>query len=128
MCMRRSKNEQDLPCISPIMGQVYLHSSSSVSLIAFIKLRAVTNEAAAELAWAWQSAGGSLKLMAGASGVRIGPMERVGWDFTFGFLPWGYAPRNRDSRISDPLPSLPRGSLSHPHASLLPTRWLSSSL
>src|SRR5260221_12726440 len=105
MSMSRRKNEQDLPCISPIMGQAYLHSSSSVSLIAFIKLRAVTNEAAAELAWAWQSAGGSLKLMAGASGLRIGPMERGGGYFTCGFFPWGYAATSRNSSISDTLPS-----------------------
>src|SRR5712692_3959358 len=99
MSMSRRKNEQDLPCISPIMGQAYLHSSSSVSSIAFIKLRAVTNEAAAELAWAWQSAGGSLKLMVGASGLRIGPMERVVRYFTCGFLPWCYAPRSGNGSI-----------------------------
>src|SRR5260370_41046279 len=100
MSMSRPKNEQDLPCISPVKGQAYLHGSSSVSLIAFIKLRAVTNEAAAELAWAWQSAGGSLKLMAGASELRIGPMERVVWYFTCVFLPWCYAPRSGNSSIS----------------------------
>src|SRR5258706_3977816 len=98
MSMSRRKNEQDLPCISPIMGQAYLHSSSSVSLIAFIKLRVVTNEAAAELAWAWQSAGGSLKLMAGASWLRIRPIERVGGGLNLRLLPSWYTARRRDSR------------------------------
>src|SRR5258708_25925764 len=99
MSMSRRKNEQDLPCISPIMGQAYLHSSSSVSLIAFIKLRAVTNEAAAELAWAWQSAGGSLKLMAGASWLEITPMEKMGWWFNCGFLPSVAPARGGDTRM-----------------------------
>src|SRR5260370_10892439 len=102
------------------MALAFLHNSSSLSSIAFIKFMAVTNEAAAELAWAWQSAGGSLKLMAGASGVRIGPVERVGWDFTCGFLPWCYAPRGGDSQISYPPPPFTRGSFSYPHASFLP--------
>jgi hypothetical protein len=68
-------------------------------LSAFIKLRVVTNEAAAEWVWAWLSAGGLLKLMAGASGLRIGPMERVAQYFTCGFLPRCYVPRSDNSSI-----------------------------
>jgi len=57
------------------------------------------NEAAVEWVWALLSAGGSLKLMGGVSGLRIGPTEREERYFTCGFLRWCYAPRSDSGSI-----------------------------